>query len=60
MIPVPNLDLMKKGLRQRKTLIFTSPSLSNSVPNLDLMKKGLRQNSFLTITITAKIILFQT
>ncbi len=41
MIPVPNLDLMKKGLRlvnpeSLQTIYF------GRVPNLDLMKKGLR------------------
>ena len=40
-INVPNLDLMKKGLRLLKASKLMCAS--SSVPNLDLMKKGLRQ-----------------
>ena len=40
MIPVPNLDLMKKGLRRQGNL--REHQSIPYVPNLDLMKKGLR------------------
>ena len=38
--PVPNLDLMNKGLRLDDSDIFQA--LIIKVPNLDLMNKGLR------------------
>ena len=41
MAPVPNLDLMKKGLRHGGLEPFHG-HLCIDVPNLDLMKKGLR------------------
>ena len=41
---VPNLDLMKKGLRQIANMIS---GVQVFVPNLDLMKKGLRLISLL-------------
>ena len=39
---VPNLDLMKKGLRPEQVPPRQWPPQKDSVPNLDLMKKGLR------------------
>ena len=43
---VPNLDLMKKGLRlSLHLLVGQSFGAADVVPNLDLMKKGLRPAS---------------
>ena len=44
-IYVPNLDLMKKGLRPDDYRLHQLVYKILMVPNLDLMKKGLRQAS---------------
>ncbi len=46
---VPNLDLMKKGLRRQTRSTAHWGPIRSIVPNLDLMKKGLRPCANLSV-----------